>query len=416
MTRKKQIISILIIILPFFTWAQNNIELFILNKNYDEALKEIDKQLLASPNPNLFLKKGLVYQNLQDYQNALQAFITGLQYDTDNAELMAEAAESFSILGNSVDALKFYEKASALWPENFALTAKLGRTHINLKNYPKAYEVFAEIYKHDSSNVYWNKQLAYSAFRIYKRAEAVYLYEKVIEEYPRDYGSYSNLIHAYNWKKEGGKIMTTIEKGLQQFPDNADLIFEKAMYLYKTKQYQAAMNNFEKYMELETEVSYETIMNYGISTYFAEHVKQALEIFNDLQQQNPNDPLVMYYQSLCFKKLKDFEKAEEYMQWAIDASIPNYVAEMHHHLGQILGQQRKFKASIAALEKSYELNPEKHEVLFEIATTYEEFNNNKTLALNYYRIYLKEAGEQAKNTIYALNRIDRLKEDLFFEE
>lgn len=416
MIARKQILLLFVFALPILCSAQNNIDLLILNKKYDTALQTIDREITKSPNAVLYLKKGMIYQSLQDYQNALSAFTTGLQYDANNVELTAEAAESFSILGNSVDAIKFYEKATRLSPNNLALAAKLGRTHINLKDYKKAYLVFSNIYQQDSSNVYWNKQLAFCAFRVFKRKEAVRLYEKVIEANPRDIGTYSNLIHAYNWKKEGGKIMATIEKGLAQFPNNGDLLFEKAMYLYRTKRYGPAMLRFEEYMAVEKKVPYETIMNYGISTYFAEYEEKAFGIFNDLHRQNPNDPLVMYYQSLCFKKQKDFEQAEEYMQWAIDASVPNYVAEMYHHLGQILGQQRKFKQSIAALEKSYELNPQKVEVLFEIATTYEEYNSNKTLALNYYRIYLKEAGEEAKNTIYALDRIDRLKEDLFFEE
>jgi len=89
---------------------------------------------------------------------------------------------------------------------------------------------------------------------------------------------------------------------------------------------------------------------------------------------------------------------------------------MYHSLGQIYGQQRKFSESVEALKKSVELKPDKYEVLFEIATTYEEFNSNKTLALNYYQIYLKEAGEQAENIDYALTRINKIKEDLFFEE
>lgn len=416
MILKTRILLLIVCVLPLFSGAQNNIDLLILNKKYDAALQAIDKELSKTPASALYLKKGMIYQSMQDYQKALGAFTAGLQNDANSVELMAEAAECFSILGNSIDAVNFYENASALAPTNLALAAKLGRTHINLKDYKKAYKVFTGIYEQDSSNVYWNKQLAYCAFRVFKRKQAVHLYEKVIEANPRDIGSYSNLIHAYNWKKEGGKIMSTIEKGLAQFPNNGNLLFEKAMYLYKTKRYGPAMLHFEKYMEIEKEIPYETIMNYGISTYFAEYEEKALGIFNDLQRQNPNDPLVMYYQSLCFKKLKDFVQAEEYMQWAIDASIPNYVAEMHHHLGQIYGQQRKFKESIAELEKSHQLNPKKVEVLFEIATTYEEYNSNKTLALNYYRIYLKEAGGEAKNTIYALDRIDRLKEDLFFEE
>jgi tetratricopeptide (TPR) repeat protein len=89
---------------------------------------------------------------------------------------------------------------------------------------------------------------------------------------------------------------------------------------------------------------------------------------------------------------------------------------MYHHLGQICGQQRKFPESIEALKKSLELDSSNPEILFEIATTYEEYNSNKTLALNYYRIYLKEAGEAGKNVNYTLDRMQRIKEDLFFEE
>ncbi len=104
------------------------------------------------------------------------------------------------------------------------------------------------------------------------------------------------------------------------------------------------------------------------------------------------------------------------MNAAIEAATPAYLPEMYHHLGQIYGQQRKFKESIAALQKANELDPENAEVLFEIATTYEEYNSNKTLALNYYRLYLKEAGESGNNVDYALTRITRIKEEMFFEE
>lgn len=114
--------------------------------------------------------------------------------------------------------------------------------------------------------------------------------------------------------------------------------------------------------------------------------------------------------------MNDYMNAEKYMQWAIDMSTPGYVPEMYHHLGQIFGQQRKFKESIAALQKSNELDPNNVEALFEIATTYEEFESNKTLALNYYRLYLTEAGESGKNVNYAFDRITRIKEELFFEE
>ena len=396
--------------------AQRKIDLLLIDKNYDKALQEIDKELAVNPSSELFYKKGVVYKNLQDYQKALEAFLSGLQYNASNVVMLEETAECFSILGNNKDAISFYEKAIQVDPENLALAGKLGRVHINLNDYKTAYNVFSGIYEKDSSNVYWNKQLAYCSFRVFQREQARDLYERVLDANPRDHGTYINLIHCYNWKKEATEIMATIDSGLVQFPADKDLLFEKAMFFYKTKRYGPAMLQFEKYLEQEKQPAYETLMNYGISTYFAEQEAKALDIFGDLKRMNPNDPLVMYYQSLCNRKLKNFEDAIELMTFAIDASVPDYVSEMYHHLGQMYGQQRDFKASIEALKKAYELNPGKTEVLFEIATTYEEYNSNKTLAMNYYRIYLTESGESAKNAIYALERIEKLKEDLFFDE
>ena len=157
-------------------------------------------------------------------------------------------------------------------------------------------------------------------------------------------------------------------------------------------------------------------MNYGISSYFSGDENKAISMLEICADQVLNDPYVLFYLSLSHKKRNEFEISEQYMNAAIEAATPAYLPEMYHHLGQICGQQRKFKESIAALQKSNELDPANVEALFEIATTYEEFNSNKSLALNYYRIYLLEAGESGRNVNYALDRITRLKEDLFFEE
>ena len=399
-----------------FSISQDKIDVLILNKDYEQALQEIDNQIDQNPNANLFFKKGMVCSSLQNYQEALDAYTQALQYEPENPEILTEIAENLSLLGNNMDAEEFYKKAILLNPNDLVLKSKLGRVYINQRKNKPAYDLFTKIYSVDSTNVFWNKQLAYCSFKINRRTQAIYLYKKILESYPRDYSVYSNLIHTYNWKKEGDEILEVIRKGLDEFPHDAELILERANYFFRTKMYELAMSDFHNYFENGGDSIYEIAMNYGISTYFAGFTEEALVTFNDLNRANPMDAIVMYYQSLCYKKLKNFEESEKLMQWAIDFSTPDYVADMYHHLGQIYGQQRKFKESIEALEKSYELDPRNYEILFEIATTYEEFNSNKTLALNYYNIYLKEAGENGRNVNYALDRITRIKEDLFFEE
>jgi tetratricopeptide (TPR) repeat protein len=417
MKKVKQLCLVVVMIASsFFSFSQDKIDLLLLNKNYNEALIQIDVELNKKPSSILYHKQGLVYNSLQNYQKALSAFSAALQLEPNNVEVLSEIAAGLSVLGNNQDAVTFFKKAIRLEPENLVSAGKLGRVYINLKAYKNAYDVFAEIYTRDSINVYWNKQFAYCSFRMFKRKQAVYLYEKVLDANPRDYSSYSNLIHSYNWKKQPKNIVAVIDRGLEQFPDDAGLLLERANFYFKSKKYKLAMPAFENYFSTAGDSLYEITMNYGISTYFAKEENKAMDIFKNLFRVNPNDPFVMYYMSLCNKKLKNFEEAEKMMQWAIETTVPDYLAEMYHHLGQICGQQRKFKESVKALQKSYELNPKKNEVLFEIATTYEEYNSNKTLALNYYRIYLEEAGENSDNINYALDRITRIKEDLFFEE
>jgi len=415
-TTKILMLSIFLSGISMVSFSQEEIDILILNKNYDKALSKIEQQIGQNPSSGLYFKKGILYNSLQNYQESVKAFSEALQLDPDNPEILSEMAEGLSVIGNQQDAVSFFKKAIEIEPENLAIKAKLGRVYINMKKMKPAYDLFSEIFSIDSSNVYWNKQLAYCSFRIGKRLQAVHLYEKVLDANPRDYGTYSNLIHTYSREKEPDKIMVTIDKGLEQFPGDAELILERANFYFRTRNYEPAMKEFENYYSAGGDSIYEVTMNYAISTYFSDNENKAMRILDDLFRVNPNDQFVMYYKSLCYKKMNDFENAEKFMQWAIDSSIPDFVSEMYHHLAQIYSQQRKFEKSIAALQKSNELNPGNVEALFEIATTYEEYSSNKALALNYYRLYLKEAGENGNNVEYALTRISRIKEEMFFEE
>jgi tetratricopeptide (TPR) repeat protein len=398
------------------SFAQDKIDLLILNKNYEEALNLINKKIEKQATAKLYFKKGIINKSMQNYQGALEAFSAGYQLEPNNTEILGEMAENLAILGNYYDASPFFERVKQLDPNNLTIIAKLGKNYINLDDYRKAFDVFSEIYAKDSTNLYWNKQMAYCAFQTGRKKLATSLYEKIIDENPGDYGSYFNLLRLYNRKEQLDQFLSLIDKGMEQFPGNSGFYRELAGYHFANKQYEEAKENLENYFKANGDSTYKIMLNYGICCYFAKDEKLAISVLTKCERLNANDPYVLFYLSLSNKRLAEYDLAEKFMTLAIDFSIPGYLSEMYHHLGQIHGQKREFEESIAALKKSAEYDPTNYEVLFEIATTYEEYNSNKTLALNYYRIYLKEAGEKAKNVNYALDRIKRIKEDLFFDE
>ena len=416
MKTKNILILICLVTHYFISFSQKNIDVLLINKDYEKALAEIEKEIIKNPTAEFFLKKGIVFQNQQNYQEALQAFSAGLLLNSNHFALNNEMAESLTVLGNNHDAVSFFQKAIEINPADASVKGKLGRTFINLNQFKKAYELFSEIYQKDSLNIFWNKQLAFCAFRTGNKEEAIKLYEKVLEQNPRDYSTYINLSHLYDRKQEPEKVVELLTRGLEQFPGDEELFLEFARFYFGSKQYELAVPYYEKYFNAGGLRELKIQLNYAISSYFARNEKKSLEALAYCSTLAPNDPFVLFYKSLNHKRLAEYEDAEKFMKNAIEMSYPDFLPEMYHHLGQIHGQQREFEESVEALNKSYELDPTDHEVLFEIATTYEEFNSNKTLALNYYRIYLKEAGESGKNTNYALDRISKIKEDLFFEE
>lgn len=409
-------VLLFLLFIPAICFSQEKIDLLILNKQYDEALLQIEEQLQKEPRANLFLKKGLVYNQLNQYQDATVAFSAALEMEPQNLEILGELADALSILGNYQDAVPHYKRAAKIKQGNLQMAGKLGRSYINLKKYNEAYPVFSGIFQQDSTNVYWNKQFAFCAYQTGKKEEAIKLYNKVLEKNPRDYTSWFNLIKLYQQTEKINLALETIEKGLQHFPGDDGFFLQQAIQYFAGKQYEEARTAYENYFSAGGDSTYKAMMNYGITLYFSKDENKAISMLEKCAGLVANDPYVLFYLSLSHKKLVHYEVAEAYMKAAIESATPSYLPEMYHHMGQIFGQQRKFEKSVAALKEANKLDPTNHEVLFEIATTYEEFNSNKTLALNYYQIYLKKGGEEAKNVNYALNRIERIKEDLFFED
>ncbi|MBN1820531.1 MAG: hypothetical protein JXR31_02855 [Prolixibacteraceae bacterium] len=412
----KKLVTILILLLGLNSFSQEKIDLLILNKKYQQALNEIGNRINRSPSADLYMKQGMVYNLQQQYQKAAESFFNANTINSENVNILEELAEVLTKLDNHNDAVLFFQQANRIAPENLTIAAKLGATYINLKDYENALRVFTDIYEKDSSNVFWNKQYAFCVAKTRANDSlAVQLYEGLLKKNPRDLTVYTSLHTLYLRQKEQGLAEVALLKGLAEFPENPELLQKIGNFYFANKKYENASLAYKSLLE-NSIPEYEILKNYGICLYFNKTEKEAIEVLDQCMAMTFNDPIVLFYLSLCNKKLADFELAEDFMQAAIEAATPSYLPEMYHHLGQIYGMQRKFEESIAALKESYEQDPTNFEILFEIATTYEEFNFNKTLALNYYRSYLIEGGEAAKNINYALTRIERIKEDLFFEE
>lgn len=410
----KQSFIFLILLIYSFQLFSQPIDELILNKKYEKALERISEKIQEEPEGSLFFRQALIYEAQSKLTDAVKSLDKALFYEPNNHIYLVELGDNYSSLGNAWQAIDAYQRAVSINPAETSFKGKLGKAFLNVDDYKNAYLTFETIFKSDSTNVLYNKQFAFAAYQMGKTDQSVGLYEQVIEENPGDFGSHLNLIAVFKRKKDINGIVHAGERALAVFPKKPTILLRQAEALFELREFEKAIYPYEQYLA-ENDSTYDVMKNYGIALYLSKNVEKALGILEDCFYKAPNDQFVNFYIGLVYKKMKDFERSAEFLNSAIQCSQAPYLSEMYHHLGQVYGLQREYEKSIDALQKSFESNPENFEVLFEIATTYEEFNFNKTMALNYYSTYLKTAGEKAKNSDYALTRMQKIKEDLFFE-
>jgi len=411
---KQKTMILILLIFPFHLFAQTIDEL-ILNKRYDKALDRISSRIEEEPSAELYFKQAVIYKEQSKPFLAAKSLEKALFYEPKNSLYLAELGENYSSLGNLYQAVECYRQASVLSPENMVLKGKLGRVYISIDDFKRAFTTFAAIRKVDSTNVFFNKQFAYSAFKINQTPLSIRVYEQVIAENPGDFSSHLNLLAIYKKTEDVQKVLETGKRALAVFPKNGTLSLRLADALFELKDFENARAPYEDYLA-GNEIGFDVLKNYGITLYFCKETEKAIQMLEMCNKMSADDQFVNFYLGLAHKKLANYPKSIEYLNWAIERSKPDYLTEMYHHLGQVYGRTRDFEKSIEALKKAFEYDNENFEALFEIATTYEEFNFNKTLALNYYSDYLKTAGTSAKNADYALTRLRKIKEELFMGE
>jgi len=404
-------IALLLWAVPFACAAQN-IDLLILNKNYNEALSQIRKNLEVRSDAELYFKQGMIYRQLSKPLFAERSFENSISLDSTNSKYLAEYADLLTEYGNPYKAVTFYQRAADYSIEDFNLKYKLGRAFMNIENYQRAYDVFMMIRYKDSTNVVYNKQLGLVALRTGKINQAIEMFESVLEYNPNDFSTYVNLISSYLQIKNAVHMVRTVDRALYFFPENPAILLRGANSLYAFAEYEEAKPFYERYLVRNDSVL-DVLKNYGITLYFCKEPEKAISLLETYFYQDPDEAYVNFYLGLAYRDIGNLSRSAEFLEMAVACAQPVYLAEMCHHLGKVYGLNREFELSIKALQKAFNFNTKKVEILCEIAKTYEEFNSDKKLALNYYTQYLKEAGDSAVNANYAQERIRIIKEGTY---
>jgi tetratricopeptide (TPR) repeat protein len=407
----KILISAILILLSGYSFSQE-IDSLIAKNQYDEALRQIDSDLLINDSrPLHYLKKGTILQKRYDYSGALLCFEKAYQLDSANISVINELAEVNTSLGNYRQALPFYNILYKKDSTNSVAALKLARAYFNCRAYKEPFAILQSAYLRDSSKVYLNKQLAFSAMRTGHDSLAIHLYDKVIHQNPADLNNYINLSNLYQKKENYPKTVETLERGLLVYPEEPLLLIKLGDTHFSKRKYPNAARIYERCRTID-DSNPEVMKNLGVSYYYEKRVKEGLELLETFLTYKPNDPVAGLFIGLCYKELKEYEASIAYLNFAAKIAVPYYVSDIYNQLGNIYCDQKEYKKSVRQLKKAYTLDSTKCDILFKIGNTYDVWQKDKSPALRYYNAFLnskKEDNEYFKNlTEYVQDRTKKI--------
>ena len=377
-----------------------------------EVISRLEPEMSSGTlNENSMLVLARAYMSENLYQKALLV----LDEVKDEHKSLPLKGESFAAIGNLPSAVDMYERLVKIEPNNTNAKASLGRLYLQLDQDVKARNLFEYLVTRDSTNLYYRRQYALACYRTDQTAEAIVNYNWIVAHYPGDLSSLLNLVNIQHRLDLDLLALQLLKTGLEHFPGNIQLMKKAGELNFLTQNYQEAARYYHDVLPVDS--SYVVKKYYGISLFFDRKEEQALKLLQSCYKEVQSDDMVAFYIGLCLKRKADYKQSAHFLETAIKLATPTYMADFYHHLADVYGRDRRFKESITCYQKVLEYDSTRSQVLFDMATTYEEFNNNKTIALGYYQEYLKRMGDSDNPNIdYALKRIRKIKEDLFMDQ
>lgn len=399
-------------------FAQTKAEKHFYKGEYNEALQSINEKIEAGkatvPDYQLAAQCS---QQLFDYQSAINAYNDALKLAPANIQLLEGYADANLNLGFKKEALAAYRQILEIDSTLSRIEGKLASVYMDLNQYAKAEPIYQKLYVADSSNVYFMRRYMQAMYKLDKLPALVDLCWQ--NPYFPNNNSEMSMILADSYFQMNnnaqalGILYNIFEQDSLYMP-----AISKVAYIHfaSYRNYEDAVDYYRILTRLEENKDPFHLKNRAICEYFVGNHEYAAPVLDSLSILLNNDPFVMFYAGLAYKKLGNSEKTLGLLKMAAEFVIPGYTADIYHHLGRAYAANRMFEKAIETYKKVREYDNTNYQVLYDTAICYEEWTRNRTVALGYYQQFVRECTNmKSADLAYAENRIKLIKEELFFE-
>lgn len=335
------------------------------NYDYETALSLIATKKPTTP---LLLQKGKALRSLGFNTEALSTYQEIIANDTTNTRAFIEAAECCRTLAKSNQALEYYERALDLNPENKYVRIQYINLLLSLQKFRDALGESSLMTEKDSSAIALHLQ-AQSFEGMGEPLPAAGCYYNIQEKYPSDYLAAAKLGAINIAGSYFDEAIEATEKYRQIDTTNIAVNRQNALAYCLKQDYPTAIRRYE-YLVNQGDSSFHTCYYLGISYYAVEKYYEAHDLLDVARKYDPENVNLLYYLGRACAKTSWKKQGVEYLERAIDLSIPKDSSMTRLYIGMTdcYKMAQMYKEQLASMKERYQkYDRQNHKLLYDMA-------------------------------------------------
>ena len=360
---------------------------------------------LAQTTPAVNQEKLLEFYQTQHYSEAAAYLKSVYGAETEDAKELSQLAYANMMAGNLPFAEKVYLKLHEQQPANLSVLFNLASISRRRGDDINAKSFYLEIIKTDSLNFSVYKQLAAMVTNPIDPEKLFYL-KKANTINPVDPDVAFDLANGFNLSKKDDSAYVVLKPALAADSANIMLMKEKLPICLALKKLDEAIFTGAQLLNMGDSSSY--VLNYMGKVYFAtKQYEKSLQLFNSIEEHGDQNELTLYYTALCYRELKDYPCAADYMGKTIKEAISPNVSNYYKIQGEVYEKNMQLSAADQSYQKSLQFE-NKGEVYYNLGLLNEFKLHHKKTAVKYYSQFLRSKPDPEKYKeviIYVKDRI-----------
>lgn len=342
-----------------------------------------------------------------NYSKAIESY---KKYE-DKAEVYDKIAKAYVAIGNFGEAVANYQKSVTSNSKNALVKFEYAKLLLRLKEFKEASKLFEELIYIDYKNPNYHYQQGVALEKL-KDSTAL---NRFLSAYQLDetHQKAISKIAKYHLIKRNHRISHKyIDKGLESYNDNIELISLKAQNYFYQDYYKEAIIWFKKLLDLGEESEF---IHEKLSICYADFSDYEDAIFHRkaVLKYNPKDAESLYLIGSYYERLGDFEEAQRYMEDSIKLQDVSLNKE-YRQLGTVLNRQKKYEEAIKVFQKAIKEDPSDVFTRFLILRTKDEYYADKDAVIKLYEDFLNTYKNESISK-FAEYRLKELKEKQFLD-